>query len=115
MTDLTLHELDRVIKDHINWETGYQERFEDKLDSILLQTTKHNGRMSKIEHWEETEVTPLLEDYKDNRSQVKGAAKLWTIIWIGLAFFIGITFTLYIKSLKADIIKEVQTCCNEIK
>ena len=110
MTDLTLHELDRVIKDHINWENGYQERFEDKLDAILLQTTKTNGRVNGIEAWK-VEAETLLEDYKDNRSQVKGAIKLWTVIWIGLAFFIGITFTLYIKSLKADIIKEVQTCC----
>ena len=110
MTDLTLHELDRVIKDHINWENGYQERFEDNLDAILLQTTKTNGRVNGIEAWK-VEAETLLEDYKDNRSQVKGATKLWAAIWIGLAFFVGITFTLYIKSLKADIIKEVQTCC----
>ena len=114
MTDLTLHELNRVITDHITWENGYQQRFEDKLDAILLQTTKTNGRVNGIETWK-VEAETLLEDYKDNRSQVKGATKLWTVIWIGLAFFVGITFTLYIKSLKADILKEVQTCCNEIK
>ena len=111
MSEITVSEIARKLEEHVKWETGYQERFEEKLDLILLQTTKTNGKATDLIEWRKEVVSPLLEDYKDNRSQVKGATKLWTVIWIGLTFFVGITFTLYIKSLKADIIKEVQTCC----
>ncbi len=104
----TIGEIARNLEDHVRYESGYQERFEEKLDKILLQVTRTNGRVSTIEDWRDKHAHPLLEDYKDNRSQAKGAVKLWTIIWVGLIALVGVTFTLYISNLKTEIINEVK-------
>lgn len=109
MTNPTLSEIARNLEDHVRYESAYQLRFEEKLDAILNQTTRTNGRVAQLEIWRDKEVHPLLEDYKDVRSQRKGAVKLATLAWGSIAVIIALTFTLYIKSLKADIIKEVQT------
>lgn len=108
----TTSELYRTIQDHIKYESGYQERFEEKLDQVLLQVTKTNGRVDAIEGWKEKHAHPLLEDYKENRAQVKGATKLWTLVWSGLIVIVGLTGTLYVKTLKTDILAEVQKIKN---
>lgn len=104
MENVTLQELYRNLSEHIKHESEYQIRFEEKLDAILLQTTKHNGRMTKMEEWRDTEAKPLLEDYKENRAQAKGAIKLWTVIWGTLITGIGFAGALYLNKIEIETI-----------
>lgn len=113
MSAPTLSEIARNLTEHVKYETGYQERFEEKLDTILQQTTKTNGRVTQLEAWKEREAHPLLEDYKDNRSQAKGVGKLWALFGTSLVAIIILTFTLYIKTLKNDIMEQVIECCSK--
>lgn len=112
MTNITIPELHRTLSEHTSHEYEYQKRFEDKLDLILTQVTKTNGRVTSLEAWRDNLAHPLLEDYKDDRSQRKGAIKLVTLAWSSVAIVIGLTFTLYIKSLKVEILKETEIMCN---
>ena len=109
MTQPTLSEVNRNLQEHIRYESGYQIRFEEKLDAILLQTTKTNGRVSSVESWREKEVNPIISDYKENRAQIRGATKLWALIGGGILVIMGLTGTLYIKTLKAEILQEIIT------
>ena len=108
MSEITVSEIARKLEEHVKWETGYQERFEEKLDLILLQTTKTNGKATDLIEWRKEVVSPLLEDYKDNRSQVKGAGRLWAFVGTGVITTLLLTGTLYLKSLKAEILAEVE-------
>ena len=108
-TQPTISELQRNLQDHIKYESGYQERFEEKLDLVLLQVTKTNGRVGTLEEWRDKQAHPIIEDYKDNRSQAKGAIKLWTLIWISITALLGVSTTLYVNNLKAEIINEVKS------
>ena len=113
MTAPTLSEIARKLADHVNWETGYQERFEEKLDKVLSQAILTNSRVTHLEEWQEKDVEPLLEDYKDNRSQAKGVGKFWALFGTSLVAIIILTFTLYIKTLKSDIMEQVIECCSK--
>jgi len=113
MTAPTLSEVGRKLADHVNWETGYQERFEEKLDKVLSQAILTNSRVTHLEEWQEKDVEPLLEDYKDNRSQAKGVGKFWALFGTSLVAIVILTFTLYIKNLKHDILEEVRECCSK--
>lgn len=113
MSAPTLSEIARKLADHVNWETGYQERFEEKLDKVLSQSILTNSRVTHLEEWQEKDVEPLLEDYKDNRSQAKGVGKFWALFGTSLVAIIILTFTLYIKNLKHDILQEVRECCSK--
>lgn len=108
MKDPTISEISRKLDDHLKSEDSYQERFENKLDQILLQVTKTNGRVSYIETWKEKDAIPILEDYKENRAQAKGAGKLWAFIGTGVVATLILTGTLYIKNLKIEILEEVK-------
>lgn len=111
MKEPTTAELYRLLQDHLSREEEYQSRFEEKLDAILIQTTKHNGRMTSMEHWRERFADPLLDDYKDKRSQGSGMIKMWALFGGGLLLIIGLTATLYVKDLRTQIIKELDECC----
>ena len=103
MSEVTISELQRNLQDHIKYESVYQERFEEKLDLVLLQVTKTNGRVSSIEDWRDKQAYPLLEDYKENRAQAKGAIKLWTLVWGTVVAGITTAGALYINQLRTDI------------
>lgn len=53
MSAPTLSEIARKLADHVNWETGYQERFEEKLDKVLSQAILTNSRVTHLEEWQE--------------------------------------------------------------
>ena len=90
-------------------ESEYQARFEEKLDLILNQVTRTNGRVTALEVWKEKEAHPIVEDYKDTRSQAKGAVKLWTILWGTLATGVSVAGALYISKLHTEIGDETIT------
>lgn len=103
MENITLQELHRNLSDHVKYESEYQHRFEEKLDAILLQVTRTNGRVNAIEIWKDKEAHPVVEDYKDNRSQAKGAIKLWTVVWGTVVAGVSVAGALYLNKVKVEV------------
>ena len=68
------------------------ERFEDKLDKILIQTTATNGKVISLQEWRK-EASKDIESLKENKSSNKGRDNVVNnivraIAAVALAFFV---------------------------
>ena len=64
-----------------------QELLLNKIEAVLVQTTRHNGRMTKIET--KQEECPARESYKKGKP-LQYTVQIITIVIAGLAFFYSV-------------------------
>ena len=68
------------------------DRFEDKIDKILIQTTATNGKVIFLQEWRK-EASKDIENLKENKSSNKGRDNVINnivraIAAVALAFFV---------------------------
>lgn len=100
--EIMFKNLDEKLSSHMDQSKENYNEQNNKLDLILEQTRKTNGRVSRHDEIIET-ILPIVNSYQENKLKLSGVITLWGVIGTFVLSTFSYGMYLYIEKQKSEI------------